>query len=64
MRDGRIVVFGGEDWPNEAPDAAAIADAELFDPVRRRWRPLPEMRTPRHALGGAALGNRAYALVG
>ena len=64
LPDGRIAVFGGEDWPNKGPDARPITAAELFDPVRRLWRPLPDMRTPRHALGGAALGNRVYALMG
>ena len=37
---------------------------ELFNPRTRRWRALPDMRTPRHGLGGAALGNRVFALEG
>jgi Kelch motif len=60
LRDGRIVVFGGE---NLTPGGTAIA-AELFNPRTRAWRSLPSMRTPRHGLGGAALGERVYAIEG
>jgi N-acetylneuraminic acid mutarotase len=61
LPDGRIVVFGGEEL---TPGGATIGEVELFDPRRRRWRSLPEMRTPRHGLGGVALGNRVYAIEG
>jgi hypothetical protein len=61
LRDGRIVVFGGEDL---APGGTTIGSVELFDPRTRRWTSLPDMRTPRHGLGGAALGNRVFALEG
>jgi N-acetylneuraminic acid mutarotase len=61
LRDGRIVVFGGEELE---PGGSTIAEVELFDPRTRRWRRLPDMRTPRHGLGGAALGNRVFAVEG
>jgi N-acetylneuraminic acid mutarotase len=61
LRDGRIVVFGGEEL---APGDSTIAEVELFDPRTGRWRSLPDMRTPRHGLGGAALGSRVFALEG
>jgi N-acetylneuraminic acid mutarotase len=61
LSDGRIVVFGGEDL---GPGGQTIAEVELFDPRRRRWRRLPDLRTPRHGLGGAALGDRVYAIQG
>ena len=61
LRDGRIVVFGGEDL---APGGTTIGSVELFDPRTRRWTSLPGIRTPRHGLGGAALGNRVFALEG
>lgn len=61
LRDGRIVVFGGEELE---PGGATIGEVELFNPRTRRWRALPDMRTPRHGLGGAALGNRVFALEG
>jgi hypothetical protein len=62
LRDGRIVVFGGEDFGGSGNET--IAEVELFDPRTRRWRRLPDMRTPRHGLGGAALGNRVFAVEG
>jgi hypothetical protein len=61
LRDGRIVVFGGE---NLGPGGTTIAEVEIYDPRRRRWRSLPDLRTPRHGLGGASLGNRIYAIEG
>ena len=64
VRDGRIVVFGGEDWPNDVPGAGVIGSVEIFNPRTKRWGRLPRMRTPRHAPAGAALGNRIYAAEG
>jgi N-acetylneuraminic acid mutarotase len=61
LRDGRIVVFGGERLD---PGGTTIAEVELFDPRRRRWRTLPDLLTPRHGLGGAALGRRVFAIEG
>jgi N-acetylneuraminic acid mutarotase len=61
LRDGRIVVFGGE---RLEPGGTTIAEVELFDPRRRRWSTLPDLRTPRHGLGGAALGRRVFAIEG
>jgi hypothetical protein len=61
LGDGRIVVFGGE---RLEPGGTTIAEVELFDPRRRRWSPLPDLRTPRHGLGGAARGRRIYAIEG
>ena len=61
LGDGRLVAFGGEDL---AAGGGTIAEAELFDPSARRWRRLPGLRTPRHGLGGAALGRRVFAIEG
>jgi Kelch motif len=61
LRDGRIVVFGGE---RLEAGGTTIAEAELFDPRRRRWSSLPDLRTPRHGLGGVAQGRRVYAIEG
>ena len=61
LGDGRIAVFGGE---NLEPGGTTIAEVELFDPRTRSWSRLPDMRTPRHGLGGAALGNRVFAVEG
>ena len=64
LADGRIAVFGGEPWPNDLPGANVIGTAYLFNPRTGRWLRLPNMRTPRHAPGGAALGDRIYAIEG
>jgi hypothetical protein len=61
LPDGRIAVFGGE---RLEPGGTTIAEVELFDPRRERWRALPDMRTPRHGLGGVAFRNRVYAIQG
>ena len=61
LSDGRIVVFGGE---RLEPGGTTIAEVEMFDPRRRRWSSLPDMRTPRHGLGGVARGRRVYAIQG
>jgi N-acetylneuraminic acid mutarotase len=61
LPDGRIVVFGGE---NLGPGGTTIGEVELFNPRTGRWRGLPSMRTPRHGLGGVALGRRVYAIQG
>jgi N-acetylneuraminic acid mutarotase len=57
----RIVVFGGESL---MPGGTTIREVEVFDPDQRRWRRLPDLRTPRHGLGGAALGRRVFAIQG
>jgi N-acetylneuraminic acid mutarotase len=61
LRDGRIVVFGGEEL---GPGGTTIRQVELFNPRTGRWRYLPSLRTPRHGLGGVALGRRVYAIEG
>ena len=57
---GRIAVFGGEDFGT----GRTIGEVELLDTRTRRWSRLPDMRTPRHGLGGVARGNRVYSLLG
>jgi N-acetylneuraminic acid mutarotase len=61
LRDGRIVIFGGEEL---GEGGTTIREVEVFDPRSLRWSNLPGLRTPRHGLGGAALGNRILALEG
>jgi N-acetylneuraminic acid mutarotase len=61
LRDGRIAVFGGE---RLEPGGTTIGEVELFDPRTGRWSSLPALRTPRHGLGGVALGRRIYAIEG
>lgn len=58
----RLVAFGGED-PRRGPPGT-VPEVERYDPARDAWDRLPDMRTPRHGLGGAAIGRRIYALEG
>lgn len=59
---GRVIVFGGED-PGRGPPGT-VPEVERYDPRRDAWTTLPPMRTPRHGLGGVAVGDRLYALEG
>jgi hypothetical protein len=54
----RVVVFGGEE------QQGTIAEVELYDPSTKRWAALPDLRTPRHGLGGISRGGRVYAIEG
>ena len=55
-------MFGGEEFGGSGDKT--ISETELFNPRAGRWRRLPDMRTLRHGLGGAALGNRVFAVEG
>lgn len=57
-----VVAFGGED-PHRGPPGT-VPEVEVYDPVRDSWDRLPDMRTPRHGLGGAVIDRRIYALEG
>lgn len=61
LKDGRIVVFGGEEL-NEG--GTTIEQVELFDPATGGWSALEDMVTPRHGLGGAASKSRVFAIEG
>ena len=53
-----IVSVGGE-----APQGT-IRIVYGFDVLRRRWRRLPDLPTPRHGLAVAAVAGRVYAVAG
>jgi N-acetylneuraminic acid mutarotase len=57
VRD-RIVVAGGEG--NSAVASGVFPQTEVFVPAGNSWFSLPNMRTPRHGTGGAAIGNTFY----
>jgi hypothetical protein len=58
----RVVALGGE-APGTSPNGT-IDTAEVYAPRRDRWRPLPDMITPRHGLAVAAMRGRVYAIEG
>jgi N-acetylneuraminic acid mutarotase len=55
---GTIVVVGGEG--NAGAPGGIFPQAEQYDPADDEWRALPDMRTPRHGMGAAAVGNSLY----
>jgi hypothetical protein len=55
---GSVVVVGGEE------QSGTIRVVERYDPARRRWTRLPDLRTPRHGLGVVSRGRRVYAVEG
>jgi len=57
LPDGRVLVVGGR---RNAP----VADAELYDPARRTWRPAPPMTTPREGHTATSLGDGSVLVVG
>jgi N-acetylneuraminic acid mutarotase len=60
---GTIVVFGGEEFGGPR-GTVTIPEVERYDPARRTWSRLADMRHPRHGLGGAAFGRRVFAIEG
>ncbi|MGK2285615.1 Kelch repeat-containing protein [Pedomonas sp. V897] len=61
--DGSLIAFGGEVLGMKGA-AGVIADVWRYDVTRDVWEPLAPMRTPRHGLAGAVVGNRVYAIGG
>ncbi len=59
--DGKLYVFGGEQW---VPEQRVFATNWMYDPATDRWSTLPPLPTPRHGLGAAAVGNRIYVFGG
>ncbi|MET0594818.1 MAG: kelch repeat-containing protein [Polyangiaceae bacterium] len=57
VRD-RIVVAGGEGNPNVS--TGVFPQVEVFIPGSNSWYSLPNMATPRHGTGGAAIGDTFY----
>lgn len=59
--DGRLYVFGGEQW---VPEQKVFAEAWVYEPKRDSWTALPALPTPRHGLGAATLGSRIHVFGG
>ena len=54
----RLYVFGGEG--NADNPLGTFNQVEAYDPARDAWTQLAPMPLPRHAFGGAVVGNRIY----
>jgi N-acetylneuraminic acid mutarotase len=60
---GFIVVVGGEG--NSARGSQGVfPQVEAYDPAANRWLALPAMRSPRHGMGAAGIGNKLYVPAG
>ena len=55
---GRLVVLGGEG--NSADPAGIFHQTESYDPSTDTWRSDAPMRTGRHGIGAAVVGDRLY----
>jgi N-acetylneuraminic acid mutarotase len=60
---GRLVAFGGE-WFEGGGGGGVFSETWIYDPPRDRWSEGPAMRTPRHGLAGAAVGEVVHAIGG
>lgn len=59
--NGKLYVFGGEQW---VPEQKVFADSWVYDSALDNWSALPPLPTPRHGLGAAAIGNRIHVFGG
>lgn len=60
---GRLVAFGGE-WFRSGGGGGVFAETWIYDPATDDWTAGPAMKTPRHGLGAAAIGDTVYAVSG
>jgi N-acetylneuraminic acid mutarotase len=59
--NGKLYVFGGEQW---VPERKVFAESWVYDPETDVWEALPPLPTPRHGLGASAIGNRIFVFGG
>ncbi len=59
---GKLVAFGGE-WFQRG-GGGVFAETWIYDPAADRWDAGPPMRTPRHGLAAASVGEVIYAIAG
>ncbi len=59
---GKLVAFGGEWFAR--PGGGVFPETWSYDPARDLWEAGPDMATPRHGLGSAAVGDVVYAIAG
>jgi N-acetylneuraminic acid mutarotase len=59
--NGKLYVFGGEQW---LPEQKVLAESWVYDPETDIWTALPPLPTPRHGLGASAVGDRIFVFGG
>ncbi|HYC68709.1 Kelch repeat-containing protein [Brevundimonas sp.] len=60
---GKLVAFGGE-WFQRGGGGGVFTETWIYDPAADGWEAGPPMRTPRHGLAAAAVGDVVYAIAG
>ena len=58
LRDGKVIIAGGEDI-----DDVPLASAELYDPTADKWSTLPAMRTPRNGAVSCVLESGRFVVL-
>ena len=59
--DGKLYVFGGEQW---APEKKVFASTWIYDSKTNKWEKGVDMPTGRHGLAAATIGETIYAIGG
>lgn len=60
---GKLVAFGGE-WFRPGGGGGVFAETWIYDAAADAWTAGPPMKTPRHGLAAAAVGDVVYAIAG
>ncbi len=58
--NGQIIVVGGEGNAVSANANRVFPETDVYDPVANTWRTMAPMRTPRHGMGAAGVGDTLY----
>jgi N-acetylneuraminic acid mutarotase len=58
--NGQIIVVGGEGNAASANANRVFPETDVYDPMANTWRTLAPMRTPRHGMGAAGVGDTLY----
>ncbi|MFN3857549.1 MAG: Kelch repeat-containing protein [Caulobacter sp.] len=63
---GKLYAFGGEWFTRDAATrtGGVYAEAWCYDPKADHWRAIAPMKTPRHGLAAATIGERIFAVAG
>jgi len=59
--DGKLYVFGGEQW---FPEKKLFSNAWVYEPEVDRWGPVPDMSMARHGLAAATIGSSIFVFGG
>ncbi|MEL6287658.1 MAG: kelch repeat-containing protein [Pseudomonadota bacterium] len=59
--DGKLYVFGGEQW---TPSKEVFANTWIYDPATDAWTAGPDLNVPRHGAAAGTIGRRIYVFGG